>query len=133
MARLRNGTAGLVIALSCVLTSFSATAQQIKFVGATEPFVSPERGFWRFVDDDFAKVTDENLAALYEEGLTLGFGIVQLEKYRGSDLPPEYLAQLGERFAATRKAGIKIILRFAYNYPSSSSEYENAKDRKSVV
>jgi hypothetical protein len=38
------------------------------------------------------------------------------------------LAQSETRFAATRKAGIKIILRFAYNYPSSSSEYENAKD-----
>ena len=128
MARLKNGFAVFLIVYSCIFISFSATAQQIKFVEIAEPFASPERGFWRFVDDDFAKVSDENLAALYEEGLTLGFGIVQLEKYRGTELPPEFIAQLQTRFDATRKAGIKIILRFAYNYPSSSTEYENAKD-----
>ena len=128
MARLNNGFAVFLIAYSCMFISFSATAQQIKFGEITEPFASPERGFWRFVDDDFAKVSDENLAALYDEGLTLGFGIVQLEKYRGTELPPEFIAQLQTRFDATRKAGIKIILRFAYNYPSSSTEYENAKD-----
>jgi Domain of unknown function (DUF4874)/Domain of unknown function (DUF4832) len=108
--------------------AFAADVQTIKFSASSQIFVSPERGFWRFVDDDFAKVSDENLAALYDEGLTLGYGIVLLDKYRKQDLPPEFLAQLGTRFAATRKAGIKIILRFAYNYPSSSSEYENAKD-----
>jgi hypothetical protein len=107
---------------------FAAEPNTIKFAPATEPFASPERGFWRFVDDDFAKVSDANLAALYDEGLTLGYGVVLLDKYRRQDLPPEFLAQLDSRFAATRKAGIKIILRFAYNYPSSSSEYENAKD-----
>jgi hypothetical protein len=100
----------------------------VKFAPSTEQYISPERGFWRFVDDDFAKVSDANLAALYDEGLTLGYGVVLLDKYRRQDLPPEFLAQLETRFAATRKTGIKIILRFAYNYPSSSSEYENAKD-----
>jgi Domain of unknown function (DUF4874)/Domain of unknown function (DUF4832) len=100
----------------------------VKFAPTSEEFISPERGFWRFVDDDFAKVSDENLAALYDEGLTLGYGVVLLDRYRKQDLPPEFLRQLETRFAATRKAGIKIILRFAYNYPSSSSEYENAKD-----
>jgi Domain of unknown function (DUF4874)/Domain of unknown function (DUF4832) len=108
--------------------ALAAEVQTIKFSPSTEPFASPERGFWRFVDDDFAKVSDANLAALYDEGLTLGYGVVLLDKYRKQELPPEFLAQLETRFAATRKAGIKIILRFAYNYPSSSSEYESAKD-----
>ena len=114
--------AGLLFAGCC------QAGTSIKFIEATEPFASPERGFWRFVDDDFAKVSDENLAALYDEGLTLGYGVVRLDDYRDSELKPEFLAKLQTRFDATRKAGIKIILRFAYNYPSSSSEYENAKD-----
>ena len=116
------------VSITRVSGGFATEPVTIKFVPSSEPIVSPERGFWSFVDDDFAKVSDENLAALYDEGLTIGYGVVLLNTYRSSSLPPEFLMQLESRFAATRKAGIKIILRFAYNYPSSSSEYENAID-----
>ncbi len=108
--------------------SFAKEPVTIKFAPTTDAIISPERGFWRFVADDFATATDQDLAALYDEGLTLGYGVVRLDKYRAIELPREFLAQLETRFAATRKAGIKIILRFSYNYPSSSSEYEGAKD-----
>jgi Domain of unknown function (DUF4874)/Domain of unknown function (DUF4832) len=108
--------------------AFAADPVTIKFAPATEATVSPERGFWRFVSDDFAEATDDDFVSLYNEGLRIGLGAVLLDKYRKKELPKSFLVKLDGRFAAARKAGVKIILRFAYNYPSSSSEYENAKD-----
>jgi hypothetical protein len=48
-------------------------------------------------------------------------------------LPDDLLALLDAAFAAAREAGVKVILRFAYNYPGSEQGYEAARDAQLPV
>ncbi|HTM23001.1 MAG TPA: DUF4832 domain-containing protein [Kofleriaceae bacterium] len=72
----------------------------------------PERGMFAAVQlddprDDFRHVRGR--------GLTLAIARVQLDAYRWGLLPNELLDALTAGFARVRAAGIKVILRFAYN------------------
>lgn len=51
-----------------------------------------------------------------------------LSAYRTRNLPANYLTKLETGFANLRKQGLKAVLRFAYNYPETESEYLNAQD-----
>ncbi|MGL4235669.1 DUF4874 domain-containing protein [Tabrizicola sp.] len=117
------------VALLCLLaTSALAEPRTITFAPSDADFANPERGWWLFAADDFAKATEDDIAATAAEGITVAYGIVRLDDYRDGPLPEQLLADLESRFALARKHGLKIILRFAYNYPGSSFDYENAKD-----
>ncbi len=48
--------------------------------------------------------------------------------YRTRDLPSTYLTKLNTGFANLRKQGLKAVVRFAYNYPETESDYLNAQD-----
>jgi hypothetical protein len=105
-----------------------AEPRVITFAPTDATLANPERGWWLFAASDFAGATDEDFALTAAEGVTVAYGIVRLDEYRDTDLPPGFMADLEESFALSRKHGLKIILRFAYNYPGSSFDYENAKD-----
>ena len=51
-----------------------------------------------------------------------------LSAYRTRDLPSNYLTKLNTGFANLRKQGLKAVVRFAYNYPETESDYLNAQD-----
>ena len=79
------------------------------------PISSPlgaERGFYTYIDlmsdTSFKRVrdTDKN---------TLAFSYIHLDKYKTQDLPQSFLDTFESKFELLRVAGIKIILRFAYN------------------
>lgn len=78
---------------------------------------NPERGFFHETDFrgqvlSFASNTN---------GDTLVRIMVRLDDYRGRELPAPYLAALEETLQQARGAGLKLILRFAYNdgpYPN---------------
>jgi len=81
-------------------------------------FENPERGFYR--------TTSLVDGGWFYDGWTLSFSYIHLDEYRDTDLLPQSLlddAQVG--FDAARAAGVKIILRFAYNsgpYPDSEPD-----------
>jgi hypothetical protein len=100
----------------------------IRFSPTDIDMANPERGWWLFVAEDFASATEAEIAATAAEGVTVAYGIVRLDDYRDSDLPLQLTEALDQRFAWARAHGLKIILRFAYNYPDSSSDYERAED-----
>jgi len=73
---------------------------------------NPERGLFRAghlldTGDDFSSVR--------RNGSTVMLDRVQLDDYRDADLPQEFLDTLDAGFTRVRQAGIKLILRFAYN------------------
>jgi hypothetical protein len=118
-----------VVALLALLASPAlAEPRVIAFAPTDAEIANPERGWWLFVASDFAGATQEDFALTAAEGVTVVYGIVRLDEYRDTDLPPGFLVDLEDSFALARAHGLKVILRFAYNYPGSSFDYENAKD-----
>jgi hypothetical protein len=83
---------------------------------STENIINPERGYY----------TGYNLAAagsassVRTNGYSLAISIVNLEAYRSSSLPSSFLTSLSNGFAKARAAGIKLVLRFAYNDSASA-------------
>jgi hypothetical protein len=118
----------LIAVLLALTHSAEAEERTMTFAPSDAEIMSPERGWWLFAAEDFAQATEEEIADVSELGMTVAYGIVRLDDYRDADLTPEFLASLQQRFDWSRKHGIKIILRFAYNYPGSSQDYEDAKD-----
>lgn len=101
---------------------------RIDFPASDASLTNPERGFWKFAADDFLKVDPGELVSIRSQGLSLAYAIVRLDDYRDTPLPQTVLDALQHSFDLTRQAGLKVILRFSYNYPQTSSEYEGAKD-----
>jgi hypothetical protein len=90
-------------------------------------FPNPERGFYRFASDP-SKITATSLLYVAQEGQRLVYTPGDLSAYRTRNLPYNYLTKLEAGFANLRKQGLKAVLRFAYNYPETESEYLNAQD-----
>ena len=81
-------------------------------------FPNPERGL--FLWTDFLKTSDFSGQAA--KGYRVLHGLVHLDAYREAPLPPAFLDTLGGRFAAARKAGMKVLLRFAYDFTEKGQD-----------
>lgn len=125
---MKRALAGLLVLAAFAAVPSAAETVRRDYPGTRADFRNPERGFWRFVAEDFAAVTQGELADVRASGMTMAYGVVRLDAYRNRPLPERLLKSLDAAFARTRKAGIKIILRFAYNYPENEHQYRNAKD-----
>lgn len=125
MCRDRGGFAGDPIALSSAVVATrllplllvvvcacgSRNRTTVHFPHSTETLLNPERGY--FVDVDLLHGRD--FRHVRETGYTLGFAYVRLDTWRTVALPPDLIDGLGQGFDAARDAGIKVIVRFAYN------------------
>ena len=77
---------------------------------------NPERGF---ATD--ANIQDKDYVQYYDEGYTLVYVDIRLDKYRNLDLPIEFLEEMNSSFSLMRGSGVKAIVRFSYNdgpYPN---------------
>jgi hypothetical protein len=91
------------------------------FLRTDEVIANPERGFYRSVN----LLRDRDLRRVRDGGHTLVFSSVRLDAWRNSPLPASLLASLDAGLEAARQAGVKVILRFAYNngpYPHSQPD-----------
>jgi Domain of unknown function (DUF4874)/Domain of unknown function (DUF4832) len=118
----------LIFLTTSAIAEVSTRTKVIEFLPSDAPLTNPERGFWQFAADDFSAVKPEDLIEMRAKGITIAYAIVRLDKFRSGPLTPSILEKLDLAFAHARTAGIKVILRFAYNYPQSSDEYSQAKD-----
>ncbi len=104
-------------------------AGTVSFSPSGQDFPNPERGFWYFIADDFADMAQEDANWVRDQGARVGYAMVLLKDYRNRPLPPQFLARLERSFGMARRAGIKLILRFAYNYYDfPDGDYEQAED-----
>jgi hypothetical protein len=120
----------LVLLLLFFTSAATAQDQVIRFKPATAALINPERGWWRFATGttDFRNISQADLDDFRDSGLTMGYALVRLDSFKDKKLSGGFLADLDAAFARARKAGIKVMLRFAYNYPESSQEYDTAQD-----
>lgn len=86
--------------------------QRVSFDPSSADLPNPERGFYEGAELGetdltwYPAETDNRLLHLY----------ARLDDYRRRDLPLEYLAALEDFFALARQAGVKVIVRFSYNF-----------------
>jgi hypothetical protein len=88
---------------------------------------NPERGMYSPFD-----LPNESDASVIRTALgnTLVHSYVRLDEWRETDLPQSFLDELDASFAAIRQSGVKVILRFAYNfgpYPDSEPDASKAQ------
>ena len=81
----------------------------VTYARSLESFTNPERG-WT------TGGAPENYANAASRGITVVMRYVRLDAYRASALPPSFLAQLDAELSGARAHGLKIVLRFSYNF-----------------
>lgn len=81
-------------------------------IDSSSNFLNPERGFHSEVDL-FSGSGFDNVRG---RGYTLVRSYVRLDDYRNSAIPSDFLNNLRNGLARARTAGVKIILRFSYNF-----------------
>ena len=106
-------------------TGAALTAPWVEFepASSSEHFPNPERGFYTGYD----LVAARDASSIRNAGYTLALSLVNLEDYRHRSLDSALLTSLQNGFARARAAGIKLIVRFAYN--ESGSEPDASKSR----
>ncbi len=75
-------------------------------------FLNPERGFHGNADI----LNETNLSWIRNQGYSLTRAYIRLDDYRNQSLSTSFLDSVKNSLANARDAGIKIILRFSYNF-----------------
>lgn len=83
----------------------------------TTTLLNPERGWMD--GGGIGLVDGASYDSIRKNGFTLAYAKVRLDAYRTKDLDAAFLASLDAGFGRVRDAGIKVVLRFVYNDPST--------------
>lgn len=110
------------------LTPVPGGAVETTFRATDEEIANPERGMYVWAADNLASWTLARADAQFKAGYRLVYAPVRLDAYANGTLPESALTGWSEVFATARRAGLKVIPRFLYNYPAGETEYRAAKD-----
>jgi hypothetical protein len=97
--------------------SADAPGVNVTWSETSASFLNPERGFYRAIN----LATDRDLAWVRSSSHTLVWSYIRLDPYRETAIPASLLEDVQEGLDAVRDAGLKVILRCAYNlgpYPN---------------
>jgi Domain of unknown function (DUF4832)/Domain of unknown function (DUF4874)/Secretion system C-terminal sorting domain len=95
-------------------------------------FANPERGFYHHTEvkaSNYSLLNETTLKGYRNEGITLIIRVFYLELFLNSPISTQYLTNVRKDFATARKAGVKIITRFAYTQKSTSPYGDATPDR----
>jgi hypothetical protein len=119
------------ILLGCIsdptLTQIARSASprsNVTYVPTTADFPNPERGF----HNDIELMSSGDFSDVRRKGYTLARAYIRLDEYRNRPLPTAFLTRLNQQFQLVRTAGIKVIPRFSYNFPTGESDMAKAPD-----
>lgn len=113
----------LIVAMSGVAERHIAASgqQTVTYRASAENFPNPERGFyiqrapiWR--NGERIPLTRNDLLRARGQGISMVRTYYLLEPYRNQPLPQSVIDYLQADFATAREAGVKIVLRFSYNF-----------------
>lgn len=96
------------------------------YAGTNAPILNPERGFFT----PYELPGNPGFSPVRATGNTLVHLNIRLDDWRESDIPQEVLDGFDTNFADIRDAGLKAIIRFAYNegpYPDSEPDASKAQ------
>lgn len=106
----------------------SRTVVETTFRASADEIPNPERGMYVWAADNLAAWTQAQADAQFAAGYRLVYVPVRLDAHVDGPLPGSVLAGLSEGFATARRAGLKVIPRFLYNYPAGETGYQAARD-----
>ena len=104
-----------------VTSGATRAARTVTFQASTDTIENPERGWFDAAD----VLTQRDYGAAKADGVTLVRSYIELDAYRDGPLPKSVLTNLQQGLNAVRAAGLKVILRVAYNqgpYPDSKPD-----------
>ena len=99
----------------------------VSYTESTTPLVNPERGFYGGAIDIKSASNPVRVAsakALRAEGKTLMYVGFYLTEFMNGDISQAYLDMIQTSFDALREAGIKCVLRFAYQNSESAKPWD---------
>lgn len=102
--------------------SQDAPLQTLTFAPDTADFPNPERGFYHqdvplWLGEERFPQDVAYLREFYEDGNTVMRWYFLIDEFRDRPLNEEVLAYIRQQFDHARTAGVKVIPRFAYNFP----------------
>lgn len=112
-------------------TPNNASMLSVQFTPSTLDFPNPERGFYKFAADP-AKLDADYLNSITQQGYRLIYTPADLSQWRNQDLPQSYLNSLNDGFELMRQAGVKAVLRFAYDYEASGKDTNLAQVKRHI-
>ena len=112
-------------------TPNNASMLSVQFTPSTLDFPNPERGFYKYAADP-AKLDADYLNSITQQGYRLIYTPADLSAWRNQDLPQSYLNALNEGFELMRQAGVKAVLRFAYDYEASGKDTNLAQVKRHI-
>ncbi|MBL8277653.1 MAG: DUF4832 domain-containing protein [Pelomonas sp.] len=101
---------------------------ETSFTVSTAEIANPERGMYVWAADNLLQWTQANADSQFQQGYRVVYAPVRLDAYANTTLPASVLTQLTNGFTIARRAGLKLVPRFLYNYPENETEYQNVKD-----
>ena len=128
----------LRVACCCLsaLTSLHAQNHHVTYRESQEDFPNPERGFYMPISTSSARFVPLDAAALatyrtqpirgskatYSAYCSLVYRSYRLETFKDSLLSDDFLEKVRADFTTARKAGLKLILRFAYTDKTTTGD-----------
>ena len=112
-------------------TPNNASMLSVQFTPSTLDFPNPERGFYKYAADP-AKLDAYYLDSITQQGYRLIYTPADLSQWRNQDLPQSYLNALNDGFELMRQAGVKAVLRFAYDYEASGKDTNLAQVKRHI-
>ncbi|HVX43540.1 MAG TPA: DUF4832 domain-containing protein [Mycobacteriales bacterium] len=118
-----------ILALLPMTPAHSGTPSTVSYQPDDSVIANPSRGFYHVADTHYRDATGAGwvpmdvatLRSWRAEGITQVLREVFLEEYGGAggawNLSPDLLRKVDADFATARKAGVGVILRFAYTLP----------------
>ncbi|MEZ5293755.1 MAG: DUF4832 domain-containing protein [Vicinamibacterales bacterium] len=97
-------------------------APTVRYLPAPGDVPNPERGFFRQftpfrLGTEEQPFDDRTLAAVRAEGLSMIRAYFVIDEFRTAPIATAALDHINTDFAAVRRAGLKIVPRFTYNFP----------------
>ncbi|AGL16129.1 DUF4832 domain-containing protein [Actinoplanes sp. N902-109] len=105
-----------VVALLASLLTGSPTHATVTYPASSETFANPERGFYHHTGDCDSTTFDEATLRSYRtsQSISLVMCIFYLRQFKTSPISASALAHLQSQLDTVRRAGLKVVLRFAY-------------------
>ncbi len=116
----------LALCLSTTVQGQAAPRTFTPYTASTANFANPERGFYHqdapmWVGTQTLPQSVSGLAALRTRGISTVRWYFLIDEFVSTDLSSAALTFIGQQFDAARAAGIKVIPRFAYNFPTDGT------------
>jgi len=107
----------LTVAGSCH-AAITVSGETKNYQVSQENFTNPERGFYinYLTRHQESPLKASQLATLKSRNISLVRRLYIIPQYRYNSLPPSFLEFVKQDLDAARQAGIKLVVRFAYNW-----------------